>query len=145
VYKILILSLFISSCFIRTKVPALKNTCDLDNKTTFWDPYFTYSNKRVGWGLYIISSTKLVQYEYVDSVERVIMDYGDIDIDTISWNLSNDTIYIGGKMGSYYILKISKCKNDTLELLDCKGNAVRPQLLFLKSRDQTTPLKNKYQ
>jgi hypothetical protein len=143
---IIIISITITICssIIQTYDENIKNELIPNGKPIFWDPYVTYSDKVKGIGMYIISDTTLIEYNYDDSMRRKAFDYGDFMIDTIRWKLSNDTMYIGGNKGSYGIYKILKLKNDSLEVLDCKGNAIRSQMLFVKSKDQHTPLKSKY-
>lgn len=135
------------SSMMRNKVQHSKNSLNeliTNGKPTYWDPYITYDDHISGIGLYLISDSTLIEYEFDSEMRRKAYDYGDFMLDTIRWKRSNDTIYLGGDEGHYSIYKILKLKNDSLEVLDCKGNALRSQMLFVKSKDQNTPLLGKH-
>lgn len=144
---LIILVFTICSSLMRSNVQHSKNSLNellTNGKPTYWDPYISYEDHIVGIGWYLISDSTMIEYEFDREMRRKAYDYGDFMLDTIRWKRSNDTIYLGGDKGPYGIYKILKLKNDSLEVFDCKEHALRSQMLFVKSKDQNTPLLGKY-
>ncbi len=138
-------SIFIFSCGIKSfkEVKKISSTNKIEllsnGVPTYWDPHFRMTDDLIGFGLYVISEDKLVMYEYSKDkpYKRSVEDFYDIKIDTVKWKQSNDTLFI-----SYlYKFKILKFRNDSLEAMKINKEGQDIKILFIKSTDQTTPLK----
>ncbi len=122
--------LLLQSCTVYKRNIEVKRTfCFGNDYPIYLDPYVTYSDTPKGLGLLLLSDSFLVEYYFKDGY-RYQYDYGgDIIVDTIRWFITEDTLTIG----NYYQYRILKCRNDSLEVLDIIGTAIRPKVLFIKS------------
>ena len=118
------------SCVVhKSSIVLERKFCLNTDYPVFMDPFVTYEDTPKGLGLLLLSDSLLELYHFRYG-QRYEYDFGgDVIVDEIKWKINGDTLTIG----NYFQYKILKCRNDSLELLDIKGTAIRSKVLFIKS------------
>lgn len=113
---------------IRSERPEI-HTYLYNNQVTFWDPYYTFKDKKVGNGLMFLSDSTLLYYSFDSNGKRIPRDYGDFMIDTVFWKVSGDSIKI-----DYEKFHVDKASNDSLVLSYIERGGFYQKILFIKNK-----------